>query len=138
MGDKKRLFNYGGDTCATVEALTKSGGACPQKYSLTENKTMPDREILDLVYKGLGQYFDLINGNTTDPEFNKNFIAVIKLLSEKSALVNDELKKRCNLEKEEKVPLREALKLVIDKAILSTDSGTDCGKESKKRLTKLL
>jgi hypothetical protein len=87
------LFNYGGFTCKTFEAMKSQGGACPSNYSLIEND--PNQKK---ILTALGRYLDHFNDKKpkSEKEFSQNF----SLLLEKAKDARTQKKEECKKKKE--------------------------------------
>ncbi len=114
-------------------------GACPTRYSVTEDKDSLNPYVQERLFKNLGSYFDNLNkikNNPVEMEKLKNdlTLAVETINVERAGLIES-----CKKEKEidEPQPVYQAVSDYLATELLTLDTDTDCSK-SKRELIKAL
>ncbi|MFP5386477.1 MAG: hypothetical protein ACLGHN_10390 [Bacteriovoracia bacterium] len=120
-------FTSGGFLCETVGAMENSGGACPAKFSITEDKTLLDPYLQQRLFLSLGSYFDHINSLKKNPDDFKKLKNDLALAIDTIRNERQEIVQACEREKNEEIPLDQAVSNFISNEILLLNTETKCG-----------
>jgi hypothetical protein len=104
-GQDKVSFVNAGRICDTMNALKKSGGACPKVHSQLENSSLGDPTVQARLYHGLGKYFELSNSLKSNPTAQANLAEEID-----QALEFIQQRKEMKSCGQEKIPANQGLK----------------------------
>lgn len=142
MKKGKEEFIDGGYVCETIDAMKKSGGACPKHFSLLENSELPISEVQKEMFDGVGRYFDFVNSIKKDPtkmeQLRTDLTHVVGRLKESIRVKKDGIKRYCEADMAQKYPIHVSLNDQLSGIYLRAGSEGACGKAKKAAIQELL
>jgi hypothetical protein len=130
-GNETALFD-GGNVCSTIDALQRRGGACPQRFSLTETPAgARNPDIQSDLMRGLGRYLD----RRASPSDQNDFRLVVEALREQLTQQD----RTCREMIAAPLPLSEAIGDILGRAgVRASSSDTHCGRAMRAAITRAM